>query len=55
MAMFSDILSDWTNQGYHPFAAPMETGQPWGVKNGDNGEAISRELVTVATVLNSHR
>jgi len=46
MAVFKDILSDWTNQGYDPFAAPMETGQPWGVKNGDNDQAIGRQRVT---------
>lgn len=46
MAVFKDILSDWTVEGYDPFAAPMETGLPWGVKNGNNDEAISRERVT---------
>ena len=46
MAVFKDILSDWTVEGFDPFAAPMETGQPWGVKSGNNDEAISRERVT---------
>ena len=29
-----------------PFAAPQETGTPWGNKNGDNEDAITRERVT---------
>ncbi len=52
MAVFKDILSDWTNQGYDPFAAPMETGQPWGVKNGDNAQAIGRQRVTARRMVN---
>jgi hypothetical protein len=46
MSVFKEILSDWTNEGYDPFAAPMETGTPWGTKNGDNQEAITRQRVT---------
>jgi hypothetical protein len=46
MKVFKDILSDWTNSGYDPFAAPMETGAPWGIKNGDNEDAITRQRVT---------
>lgn len=46
MGVFKDILSDWTVEGYDPFAAPMETGLPWGIKNGNNDEAIGRERVT---------
>ena len=42
MGIFKQMISDWTNEGYDPFAAPMETGVPWGVKNGDNDEAVSR-------------
>jgi hypothetical protein len=37
------ILHDWTNTGYDPFAAPMETGLAWmGKKNGHNAAAIGR-------------
>lgn len=37
------ILHDWTNTGYDPFAAPMETGLTWiGKKNGHNSAAIGR-------------
>lgn len=46
MRTFKDMISDWTNEGYDPFAAPMETGVPWGSKNGDNDEAVERQRVT---------
>jgi hypothetical protein len=46
MTAFKALLSDWTNAGYDPFAAPMETGAPWGVKNGENDGAVERERVT---------
>jgi hypothetical protein len=46
MDIFKQMVSDWTNEGYDPFAAPMETGSPWGVKNGDNDEAVGRQRVT---------
>ena len=43
---FEAILADWTNEGYDPFAAPQETGSPFGVKQGTNTEAITRTRVT---------
>jgi len=46
MEIFKQMVSDWTNEGYDPFAAPMETGTPWGVKNGDNEAAVARQRVT---------
>lgn len=46
MSVFKELLSDWTNTGYDPFAAPMETGDPWGIKNGGNEDAITRQRVT---------
>lgn len=46
MQTFKEILSDWTNQGYDPFAAPMETGLPWGPKSGSNDSAVGRNRVT---------
>lgn len=46
MATFQEILSDWTNDGFDPFAAPQETGSPYGVKHGDNDAAITRTRVT---------
>ena len=47
MKIFKEMVSDWTNDGFDPFAAPRETGVPWGTKNGDNDDAVSRERVTV--------
>ena len=46
MEIFKQMVSDWTNDGFDPFAAPMETGVPWGVKHGDNDQAVSRQRVT---------
>lgn len=43
MGVFKAILSDWTNEGFDPFAAPEETGTAWiGKKSGDNDAAINR-------------
>ena len=36
---FEAMLDDWTNEGFDPFAAPQETGTPFGPKNGDNNAA----------------
>lgn len=46
MGLFKAMLDDWTNEGFDPFAAPMETGEPWGRKHGDNLMAIKRQRVT---------
>ena len=46
MGVFRQMISDWTNAGYDPFAAPMETGAPWGAKNGANDAAVTRQRVT---------
>jgi len=45
MALFKAMLMDWTNRGYDPFAAPGETGQAYGRKNGDNEPAITRQRI----------
>jgi len=42
---FKAMLSDWTNEGYDPFAAPMETGSAYGPNNGSNDAAITRHRV----------
>ncbi|HOZ59856.1 MAG TPA: hypothetical protein PKY70_16860 [Nakamurella multipartita] len=42
---FKSILSDWTNQSFDPFASPHETGSAFGVKNGDNDRAVTRQRV----------
>ncbi len=46
MQIFKTMISDWTNQGYDPFAAPGETGAPWGRKHGANDNAVLRQRVT---------
>src|SRR5215813_9712704 len=46
LATFKAMLDDWTNRGYDPFAAPEETKQPYGRKDGDNRRAIERVRVT---------
>jgi hypothetical protein len=43
--LFKAMISDWTNEGFDPFAAPMETGAPWGSKSGNNDEAVNRTRV----------
>jgi len=40
--VFEAMLADWTNAEFDPFAAPQETGSPYGPKNGDNMPAITR-------------
>jgi hypothetical protein len=47
-ATFEQMLDDWTNEGFDPFAAPQETGTAYGRKRGDNRKAITRarELAT---------
>jgi hypothetical protein len=41
--VFEAILADWTNEGFDPFAAPEETGLPYGRKHGDNLKAVQRQ------------
>jgi hypothetical protein len=45
---FEAMLDDWTNESFDPFAAPQETGTPYGRKLGHNRPAITRarELAT---------
>jgi len=45
MANFKAILRDWVNQGFDPFAAPVETGTAFGTKQGENFAAIERTRV----------
>jgi hypothetical protein len=43
IGVFKEILADWTNAGFDPFAAPAETGTTaFGEKNGSNLQAIER-------------
>jgi hypothetical protein len=41
-ATFEAMLDDWTNESFDPFAAPQETGSPYGRKHGNNREKITR-------------
>src|SRR5215216_538445 len=45
MATFKAILRDWVNEGFDPFAAPVETGTAFGTKQGENIEAIERSRI----------
>jgi hypothetical protein len=43
MKLIKEMLADWVNEGFDPFAAPMETGDAaFGEKNGSNLKAIDR-------------
>jgi hypothetical protein len=42
-AVFEAMLGDWTVEGFDPFAAPEETGTPFGPKRGGNRAAITRK------------
>lgn len=43
MKLFKEMLADWVNEGFDPFAAPVETGSAaFGEKNGNNLKAIDR-------------
>jgi quercetin dioxygenase-like cupin family protein len=46
MKTFKAILSDWTNEDFDPFAAPLETTAAFGAKHGSNTKAIERERVS---------
>ena len=41
--VFEEMLDDWTVEGFDPFAAPDETGKPFGPKKGGNKKAITRQ------------
>jgi hypothetical protein len=42
---FAEMLEDWTNEDFDPFAAPQETGSPFGPKRGSNTAAVRRNRV----------
>jgi len=41
-ATFEQMLDNWTNEGFDPFAAPQETGSPYGRKHGNNTAKVTR-------------
>jgi hypothetical protein len=47
-ALFAEMLADWTNEGFDPFAAPAETGTPFGPKRGSNPRAINRKRLVAS-------
>jgi len=51
LAVFKAMIADWTIEGYDPFAAPEETGTPWGRKRGGNDAAVERKRVTAARMV----
>ena len=42
---FKAIIDDWTTSAFDPFASPAETGNPFGVKDGSNTDAVTRRRV----------
>jgi hypothetical protein len=50
-ATFQEMLADWTNEGFDPFASPDETGTAFGPKKGDNTAAVTRRRVTAARMV----
>ncbi len=42
---FEEMLDDWTNDGFDPYAAPDETGKAYGPKHGNNTKALKRERI----------
>ena len=46
MKSFKAMLRDWTNEGFDPFAAPLETAAAFGPKRGSNDPAIERIRVS---------
>ena len=44
--VFTDMIEDWTNEGFDPFAAPQETGTAYGRKRGSNLAAVRRARST---------
>jgi hypothetical protein len=51
LGCFQAILSDRTNDGYDPFAAPMETGSAYGPNQGSNESAITRHRVVASRMV----
>ncbi len=45
-SVFTEMIEDWTNEGFDPFAAPQETGTPYGRKRGSNLAAVRRARST---------
>jgi Hydroquinone 1,2-dioxygenase large subunit N-terminal len=48
---FQQMLDDWTNQGFDPFASPDETGSAFGPKHGSNTAAVTRHRVAATRMV----
>jgi hypothetical protein len=53
-ATFEAMLDDWTIAGFDPFASPAETDKPFGVKDGSNTRAVTRQRVTARRMVGVH-
>ena len=42
---FAEMLDDWTNEGFDPFAAPAKPASAFGPKRGNNTAAVTRNRV----------
>src|SRR5437763_14246489 len=49
--VFDGMLDDWTIEGFDPFAAPAETGLPFGPKHGENRKAVQRQRVVASRMV----
>jgi len=49
--IFEAMLDDWCNEGFDPFAAPEETGDPYGAKHGSNTAALIRKRVVAKRMI----
>lgn len=49
--LFEQMLDDWTNEGFDPYAAPDETGVPYGPKRGNNRKALKRERLVASRMV----
>ena len=48
---FKAMLADWTNASFDPFASPAETAKPFGNKDGDNIEAVTRRRISASRMV----
>jgi len=44
--VFEAVIEDWTNAEFDPFGAPAETGNAYGLKQGDNLKAVQRQRLS---------
>jgi len=54
-ATFKAILEDWVPPDFNPWAAPRETGSPFGRKRGGPHPAIFRKRIVTTTMIKTQR